>query len=78
MTKDREIKTAEACKILDITRITLYSWCDRGVIRFSMRPRGKTADRIFTESEIKRVKKLLKPRTGTQSAFPNLPPRPRK
>jgi len=52
------IKTPELCEALGVTRMTLYSWEQKGVFT---PPRNTRGDRVFTEKQFKQVVKEFLP-----------------
>ena len=51
-------KTPDLCKLLGVTRMTLYTWEQKGM--FSP-PRNTAGDRVFTEEQMKEIAKAFSP-----------------
>lgn len=51
-------KTPDLCKLLGVTRMTLYNWEQQGI--FSP-PRNLAGDRVFTEVQLKEISKAFSP-----------------
>ena len=56
-------KTPDLCRLLGITRMTLYNWEQKGI--FSA-PRNLAGDRVFTEEQMNEISKAFRP-GGTQA-----------
>lgn len=51
-------KTPDLCRLLGVTRMTLYNWEQQGI--FSP-PRNLAGDRVFTEVQLKEIAKAMGP-----------------
>lgn len=51
-------KTPDLCKLLGVTRMTLYLWEQKGI--FSA-PRNVAGDRVFTEEQMKEIAQAFSP-----------------
>ena len=51
-------KTPDLCKLLGVTRMTLYTWEQKGM--FSP-PRNTAGDRVFTEEQLVEIAKAFSP-----------------
>jgi DNA-binding transcriptional MerR regulator len=48
-------RTLEACQIAGVSRATLFRWLKAGILEDAM-PRDRNGWRLFTESDINRIK----------------------
>jgi len=51
-------KTPDLCKLLGVTRMTLYTWERKGI--FSA-PRNLAGDRVFTEEQMEEISSAFSP-----------------
>ena len=59
-------RTAEAFRVIGISRNTLYRWLQKGVLTGTGR-RDSRGWRLFTQEEIDRLNKTINSITGTNS-----------